>query len=1273
MKKSRFLSLFLSVLLLLGNIGVFAADTKTVSYHLEEIGATFITYHTDLEVIFDECTLDGKTYIECIDRGAPAVYCVEDNKIVASLYGDTSYVPEEVPYMKVFSFNGKNYVSLTTSLKNNDKTNKDSVFDENGNVIAAFPSPKGYGDGYLGGGLFKKCSSYGDSDVHFYSLKSGITTTAHYTRWTTFGLNGLFAKPEGSSKYYFVNDNAEQTAITAKIASDKYLYDYAGEGLFIYGGFNPDWTYMHTASNSGLINENGEVVFSDSYGVDGISYFYGGVATVAKNAPDFSGWQYALIDTKGNFVVDFSVYDYIAHCNEGLLCVEKNDKYGYIDTKGNVVIPLMYDSADYFDNGVAEVGIKTDKIDKWGENIWNYFYIDKNGNNVSESEKKYSKEYSYEMDSNWKYTGNVIINVTGNVIDVSKDDLNAIIAGETRQYIFAEKDGKWYRLIVDDDGGVKNFTGLTFNSATKTYDGTEKTLTLRGTLPQGAQVIYSNNKGTDVGTYQASATVTCAGYNDLTLNAELKIMPKALSVSGLSANNKTYDGTKNTVLFGGALSGIVAGDDVSATMPTDGLFANANVGTNQTVMFEEIKLNGIKAGNYTLTQPTVKANITKAPLTVAAENIQVIKNTAIPTLTYRITDGQLFGTDTLTGALATRANAAKLGDYDITQGTLKANGNYDLHFIKGTVSVVDKTPQNITVGEISAKQYGDTAFKMEVMPDPVSKLSQFTYISSNENVAAVSADGTVTVKKAGKATITVKEAGNDTYAPFTKDVELTVSPKSITLESLNVKEKTAAFAGVLASDSNVGLDFDKLTTCVTKTEDNQITYKVLNLILKGENAENYILETKETEASETIETTTEVKTTENVTSEIGVTDSIAVVKKLDLTALPEEVKKVKLDFTDLTGKEIQNVTIAKGVFDGLKDRAALGIVLSGDKANETTTVLFDGAVLNALAGLSGENISFEMKKSENVAVNDKQTDTISKLSDAEVYELSLTCDGVSVSDFNGGTVKVTLVYDKYTGGTVKMVCVKDDGTTENVAVVYDNAAKTVTADLKHFSEYAVYTETERHYSGGSGGSTTTYIVKFNTNGGNTIPAASVAKSALCSEPKQPTKNGYTFAGWYLDAALTTPYDFSQKVEKNITLYAKWDKVVDDSEKIILTIGKKEAKVFGQEKINDVAPIIRNDRTMLPARFVAENLGATVEWSEKEEKVTITSADRKTVIVLVIGSDQATVNGEVVKLDSVAFIENDRTYTPVRFIAEALGATVDWIEGNQEVVIVRPGT
>ncbi|MBQ2663840.1 MAG: hypothetical protein IJG16_06800 [Clostridia bacterium] len=125
---------------------------------------------------------------------------------------------------------------------------------------------------------------------------------------------------------------------------------------------------------------------------------------------------------------------------------------------------------------------------------------------------------------------------------------------------------------------------------------------------------------------------------------------------------------------------------------------------------------------------------------------------------------------------------------------------------------------------------------------------------------------------------------------------------------------------------------------------------------------------------------------------------------------------------------------------------------------------------------------------------------------------------------------------------------------------------------------------------------------------------------------------------------------------------------DVRNQIILQVGNTEAFVFGEFKINDVAPIIRHDRTMLPARFVSENLGANVEWVDTDRKVIIQSNNKE--IILFVDRDIAYVDGNEYNLDSPVFIEEDRTYTPVRFIAEQLGATVDWYEGADSVVITR---
>ncbi len=251
---------------------------------------------------------------------------------------------------------------------------------------------------------------------------------------------------------------------------------------------------------------------------------------------------------------------------------------------------------------------------------------------------------------------------------------------------------------------------------------------------------------------------------------------------------------------------------------------------------------------------------------------------------------------------------------------------------------------------------------------------------------------------------------------------------------------------------------------------------------------------------------------------------------------------------------------------------------------------------------------------------------------------------------------------------------KANYTTDGIAEYTVSGAATVIVDeTDNKIITAVFPKTGS--SGGGGSSISYYTVKFETNGGSTVKSQSVRRNNTVSTITEPTKDGYTFDGWFIDKAFAKAFDSTSKITSGITLYAKWteirkdEPVIDNSEnEITLTIGQKDATVFGEAKQNDVAPIIRNDRTMLPARFVAEALGATVTWNNKERKVTITKDD--ITIIIYIDSDKAYANGKEVTLDSPAFIENDRTYTPLRFIAENLGATVDWNETEQKVIITK---
>ena len=99
---------------------------------------------------------------------------------------------------------------------------------------------------------------------------------------------------------------------------------------------------------------------------------------------------------------------------------------------------------------------------------------------------------------------------------------------------------------------------------------------------------------------------------------------------------------------------------------------------------------------------------------------------------------------------------------------------------------------------------------------------------------------------------------------------------------------------------------------------------------------------------------------------------------------------------------------------------------------------------------------------------------------------------------------------------------------------------------------------------------------------------------------------------------------------------------------------------------DVQPQLINDRTMVPLRAIFETLGAEVEWNGDTRTVTATRDD--IVVVSTIESKTMYVNGEAKIMDVAPVIIDDRTLVPARFIAEAFGCDVQWDGSDRTVYI-----
>ena len=113
--------------------------------------------------------------------------------------------------------------------------------------------------------------------------------------------------------------------------------------------------------------------------------------------------------------------------------------------------------------------------------------------------------------------------------------------------------------------------------------------------------------------------------------------------------------------------------------------------------------------------------------------------------------------------------------------------------------------------------------------------------------------------------------------------------------------------------------------------------------------------------------------------------------------------------------------------------------------------------------------------------------------------------------------------------------------------------------------------------------------------------------------------------------------------------------------ISMQIGNNGVVLNNENKILDAAPLISQNRTMVPLRFIAEAFGANVSWAQ----------DTKTVTIVIDGKVLTMrINQELEGFGAAPIISNGRTMVPIRYISEELGANVIWVPSTKTVAIAR---
>jgi gliding motility-associated-like protein len=248
-------------------------------------------------------------------------------------------------------------------------------------------------------------------------------------------------------------------------------------------------------------------------------------------------------------------------------------------------------------------------------------------------------------------------------------------------------------LAVTGDSMTKVYDGQVNSTFTQSFDGFidgEDQTDLTGTVVRTGE----GTTATTIGTY----SYTLSGYTSLNYSisysgGSVNISKAAITVSGIKANNKVYDGTTtasvetSSVVFDGLVPGELATATSTAT------FTTAKVGTDITVVLRT-SYTGTTLDNYMITdQPSTKASITKAPLTVTFNSV-TSAYLGVPYTNFSVSyDGFVNGeTSAVLGGSLNFAgpgtSATSMGIYSVSVSGLTSD-NYEINYAPGSLTITD--------------------------------------------------------------------------------------------------------------------------------------------------------------------------------------------------------------------------------------------------------------------------------------------------------------------------------------------------------------------------------------------------------------------------------------------------------------------------------------------------------------------------------------------------------------------------------------------------------
>ncbi|MGN0465790.1 MAG: YDG domain-containing protein [Lachnospiraceae bacterium] len=548
------------------------------------------------------------------------------------------------------------------------------------------------------------------------------------------------------------------------------------------------------AGNRSVINSDGVVVYKDSKAVEAINY-------IKSTQEDVI----AGLELNGNTVASIKVGDTVL--TEGKEYIVNSDgnlvfNWEYLDTfqVGQYPITVSY-------NALGEADYIVGEKPKDSEITLIVSYIEANIEITNDISKIYDGKPVDAPTYTTNSDGTVKIQY---LVDGVYTDKAPAKAGEYKVKITVLENENYSRAFTETDFTIKEATPVIelsdmdvfYNRKPAEYSAS---VTLVNNEEYIGEISYSYKKaGSEdeytegfpvvVGEYEVKAEIPAeVNYTAASKTAKLTIKTSEITISGIEAINKVYDGNTNAELDYSkvVLDGIIEGDEVSVT--ATGSFESKAAGNDKKVFISDLTLSGEDASNYKLAadgqQTETIADIAKKEITVTITpnggtyGQEILKATAVLNdvvegdevpvkLTYTGTanDGTDIGQTEEAPTLA--------GTYTVT-ATID-NENYELIGETSAEFIVNRANPGLSVTAVPVKVYYDPNFTLEVSRE--SNETDPVFDSSNRNVATVDENGKVYIQGAGETTISVSMAETANYLADTKEVAITIKKKAGKLE-----------------------------------------------------------------------------------------------------------------------------------------------------------------------------------------------------------------------------------------------------------------------------------------------------------------------------------------------------------------------------------------------------------------------------------------------------------------------------------------------------------